>query len=67
MTRIDDITLLKKLGSGSFGDVYLASKAGRPGYFAAKLQSRSIMDKPENKRHLEYEINILKGLNHPNI
>ena len=67
MTRIDDVTLLKKLGSGSFGDVYLATKAGRPGYFAAKLQSRSIMDKPENKRHLEYEINILKGLNHPNI
>ena len=25
------------------------------------------MDKPENKRHLEYEINILKSLNHPNI
>ena len=43
MTRIEDVTLLKKLGSGP------------------------IMDKPENKRHLEYEINILKGLNHPNV
>ena len=67
MTKIDDITLLKKLGSGTFGEVYLATKAGKQGYFAAKLLRRSEMDKPENKRHLEEEINILKELNHPNI
>ena len=67
MTKIEDITLLKKLGSGTFGEVYLATKAGKQGYFAAKLLRRNEMDKPENKRHLEEEINILKGLNHPNI
>ena len=67
MTKIEDITLLKKIGSGSYGEIYLSTKAGMPGYFAAKLLRRSIMDKPEYKRHLEDEINILKSLNHPNI
>ena len=67
MTKIEDITLLKKLGSGTFGEVYLATKAGKQGYFAAKILRRREMDMPENKRHLEEEINILKELNHPNI
>ena len=67
MTKIEDITLLKKLGSGTFGEVYLATKAEKQGYFAAKILRRREMDMPENKRHLEEEINILKGLNHPNI
>ena len=69
MAKIGDITLLKKLGDGSFGDVYLATKAGIQGYIAAKLISKEfIKDNGEiAEKCLKGEISILKELNHPNI
>ena len=36
MQQIDDITLIKILGKGSFGEVYLSTKKGRTEYFATK-------------------------------
>ena len=36
MQQVDDITLTKFLGKGSFGEVYLSTKRGRTGYFATK-------------------------------
>lgn len=34
--QIEDVTLLKCLGKGSFGEVYLSTKKGRNQYFATK-------------------------------
>ena len=67
MQQIDDITLTKLLGKGSFGEVYLSTKKGRTEYFATKKIDRKTADKPSFKKYFDNEINILKSLNHPNI
>ena len=67
MQQVDDITLKKFLGKGSFGEVYLSTKRGRTGYFATKKIDRKTADKPSFKKYLDNEIDILKNINHPNI
>ena len=67
MHYVDDIILLKFLGKGSFGEVYLSQKKGRKDYLALKKIDRKIADKPGFKKFLENEIHILEQLDHPNI
>ena len=67
MHYVDDILLLKLLGKGSFGEVYLSQKRGRKDYLATKKIERKLADKPDLKRFLENEIHILQQLDHPNI
>ena len=64
---VDDLILIKSLGKGNFGEVFLTQKKGRPEYYATKKMERSVLDKPETKKRLQYEIDILSHLNHPNI
>ena len=66
-TQIDDLTLIKCLGKGSFGEVYLSSKRGRQGYFATKKISRAKADQPSLRKYFTNEIEILNSLNHQNI
>ena len=65
--RIGDLNLIKCLGKGSFGEVYLSTKSGRREYFATKKIDRAQADKPNMKKYLENEIKILNNLRHPNI
>ena len=65
--QIEDITLLKCLGKGTFGEVYLSTKRGRREYFATKKLDRKQADRPSFMKHFQNEITILKTLNHPNI
>ena len=65
--QIDDLILIKFLGKGTFGEVYLSAKKGRKEYFATKRIERKIADKPSFKKYFDNEINILRHLNHPNI
>ena len=65
--QIEDITLLKCLGKGSFGEVFLSTKRGRSQYFATKKMDRKQADQPGVKKYFENEIKILSSLNHPNI
>ena len=65
--QIEDITLLKCLGKGSFGEVYLSTKRGRNQYFATKKMDRKQADQPSVRKYFENEIKILQSLNHPNI
>jgi serine/threonine protein kinase len=67
MQQLDDITLIKHLGKGSFGEVYLTTKRGRNKYYATKKIDRKIADKPSIKKYFENEIEILRHINHPNI
>ena len=64
---IDDITLLKSLGKGSFGEVFLSTRKGKSQYFATKKMDRKNTDKPSIRKYFENEIKLLNSLNHPNI
>jgi serine/threonine protein kinase len=64
---VEDLTLLKVLGKGSFGEVYLTSKTGCKEKFATKKISKKFTQNPKAKKYLDNEINILKEINHPNI
>ena len=67
MKQIEDLTLVKLLGKGSFGEVYLSKIKGKSQNFATKKIEREIADRPDFKKYLENEINLLKNFNHPNI
>ena len=64
---VGDLTLLKCLGKGSFGEVYLTSKQGTKQKFATKKIDRKFTQNPRAKKYLDNEINILKEIDHPNI
>jgi serine/threonine protein kinase len=64
---IDDLTLLKCLGKGSYGEVFLTSKAGKSQLFATKKMDRKYADQPHVSKYLRNEIAILRELNHRNI
>ena len=64
--QIGDITLLKLLGKGSYGEVYLSLKRNENKYFATKKINKIKAD-TEMTRYFKYEINILRILNHQNI
>ena len=67
MRHIGDYTLIKVLGKGSFGEVYLSERKDRKELFAIKKIDRSWADDPNNKKYFESELYLLKTLNHPNI
>ena len=67
MQQLEDLTLLKRIGKGSFGEVYLTSKAGRNELFATKKMDRKHFDTSERRKYLVNEITILQECNHPNI
>ena len=64
---IDDLTLLKCLGKGSFGEVYLTSKKGTQQKFATKKISKRLTENPKYKKYFDDEIKILKEVYHQNI
>ena len=64
---VGDLTLLKCLGKGSFGEVYLTSKQGSKQKFATKKIDKKFTANPRAKKYLDNEIAILKEINHPNI
>ena len=64
---VDDLTLLKCLGKGAFGEVYLTSKQGTKQKFATKKIDKRFTSNPRSKKYFDNEKNILKELDHPNI
>ena len=64
---IDDIVLLKCIGKGSFGEVYLSQKKGRPEFYATKKMDKTMCETPTNFKRLNLEVGLLQILNHPNI
>ena len=65
--KVDDLTFLKCLGKGSFGEVFLTKKEGKSGLFATKKMDRQFADQPKVHKYLKNEIEILRELNHKNI
>ena len=64
---VDDLTLIKPLGKGAFGEVYLTSKQGSKEKFATKKIDKKFTLNPKAKKYLVNEIGILKDIDHPNI
>ena len=66
MKQVEDLTLIKVLGKGAYGEVYLSKKANSNKLFATKRIDKFRADN-QLKKYFQYEINIMKGLNHENI
>ena len=64
----NDFTIIKLIGKGAFGEVYLTSKEGSSIQYATKTIKKRIYAKnPKAKIYLENELALLKEINHPNI
>ena len=67
-SAIKDYQLIKPLGKGSFGEVFLTQKKNSPQLLATKRIEIKQLKDPLNKKYLQYEIDVMKQLrNHPNI
>ena len=63
-----DYVLLKEIGHGTFGRVFLSMKKGDENQkYAVKQIEKSLALKPQYKKYLDNELNILKETEHPNI
>ena len=68
IAKVDDLTLIKFLGKGSYGEVYLTKKDGKSELFATKKMDRQLMDQPQISKYFKNEIAILRELKyHRNI
>ena len=67
MLQLDDYTLAKFLGKGTFGEVYFTKKAGSNNAYATKRMDKRMVDDPRYKKYFNNEISILKKLFHNNI
>ena len=64
---IDEFTLVKSIGKGAFGEVFLSKKQGSSTLFAIKKVPKSKADSPAIKKYFINEITILKEISHPYI
>jgi len=64
---VDDFVLIKSIGKGNFGEVFLTQRKGYPQLYATKKMERSVCERPPFLDRLVNEIRILKYVNHPNI
>ena len=67
MVQIDNYSLNRFLGKGTFGEVYLTQKEGSPNYYATKRMEKKMVDDPRYKKYFNNEISILRRLFHENI
>ena len=65
--KLEDYILEKKIGEGTFSEVWLTSKKDSPKKYATKMMDRDEIEKSEYMKYLKNEIAILQYLNHPNI
>ena len=64
---VDDFVLVKSIGKGNFGEVFLTQKQGYPQYYATKKMERRKCEVPPLLNRLINEIRILTSVKHPNI
>ncbi len=59
--------VIKRLGEGGMGEVYLAAHERLPGFFAVKALERSFIGHAEAVSRFRREAEILAGVRHPNV
>ena len=62
MLIVEDYTLEKIIGKGSFGQVYLTSKTGTNKLFATKKMPKTMVLQPKVKKYFNNEIHILENV-----
>ena len=65
--HVDDYLLIKSIGKGNFGEVFLTQRKGYPQYYATKKTERRKCEVPPLLNRLINEIRILTSVKHPNI
>jgi serine/threonine protein kinase len=63
----DTYSIIRKLGTGSFGTVYVATHKISKERYAVKEIMKSKLTKARHVKCLQKEISIMKSLRHPNI
>ncbi|WP_348537632.1 serine/threonine-protein kinase [Nocardia neocaledoniensis] len=66
-TIVGGYRIIRKLGAGGMGSVYLASHPSLPRTDALKILSGELSRDPEFRARFEREANLAAGLDHPNI
>ena len=61
---VENLMLLKPIGKGAFGEIYLSQIKGKQGYLATKKISKQHADQPSHAKYLRNELSILKNLRH---
>ena len=64
-TNFKSFQIIKLLGSGAFGKVYLARKKNTNAIYALKVLRKRQMINKKQVRYASSELNILKKMNHP--
>ena len=64
---LGDLTCVKFLGNGCFGEVFLYQQNKTNNIYAVKMIDKSRAKHSKNYKYLVSELQILKKLNHPNI
>ena len=67
MKMLDDLTFNKRLGKGSFEEVFLTSKAGHSELYATKKIPKAMVDSENIQKYFKNEISILQNIKHKNI
>jgi len=62
---LKDFTLIKKLGKGSFGTVYLVQNKDNGLYYAMKQQQKEALINSDTIEGIKLEKDILKACHHP--
>ena len=65
--QLDEYTLTKVLGKGTFGDVLLTKKKGSNKSYATKRINRELAEHPQYCKYFVNEVSILRNIYHNNI
>ena len=66
-TKVKDYVLIKSIGKGSFGEVFLSKKQNDPKLYAIKKINTSVLKSKNVIKYLKNEIGIMEQLDHENI
>ena len=65
--KVGDLNLLRQLGKGTMGEVFLSQKDGNNTYYATKKIDKIKADRPQVRKYFRTELEILHKLKHKKI